>query len=361
MGSPYDLNSYSYSLPDSLIAQKPMAPRDASRLLVVDQSSGKWEHHIFSDLPKILDSNDVLVVNNSRVLKARLLGHRLRLEKGSWVRGGKVEFLLLQELRPRVWEGLFHSSTKHKAGVRFEIPTPDGGSLRGELIQSESESEFGTVVAEFEQDPVASGAGLIPLPPYIRRSHLGSSFEEDENSYQTLFAKYSGSAAAPTAGLHFTDRLIKELQEKGIGWQEITLHVGLGTFRPVKNRDVTQHKMHEEWYQISKETAEGLNSAKKSGKRIVAVGTTSVRALESAWQENGFLKEGSGKTSLFIRPGAFKFQRVDRVITNFHLPKSTLLMLVCAFADRDLILAAYEEAIREKYRFFSYGDAMLIL
>jgi S-adenosylmethionine:tRNA ribosyltransferase-isomerase len=351
------LASYDYNLPPELIAQTPAEPRDSSRLIVLHRASGKWEHRHFRDLPEYFDSKDFFVANNTQVLKARLLGHRLKLEKDRWVPGGKVEFVMLEEKEPLVWEGLFHASAKYLPGLRFEIPTPDGQGLRAELVLGSGDTSHGTVVARFERDPIASGAGQLPLPHYIEHAP-GST---DESSYQTVYAKNLGSAAAPTAGLHFTPNVLEALKRKGAGWEEVTLHVGLGTFRPVKVEDVREHKMHDERYVISDETARSINQAKREGRRITAVGTTSVRTLESAAEGKGIVRPGQGRTELFIRPGAYEFKIVDRLLTNFHLPKSTLLMLVCAFAGREFALAAYEEAVRAKYRFFSYGDAMLIL
>jgi S-adenosylmethionine:tRNA ribosyltransferase-isomerase len=351
-----DLRSYDFHLPESQIAQAPVSPRDSSRLLVIDRKKGTWEHCIFRDLPGFLDADDLLVANNTEVLKARLLGHRLREEGGREIQGGRVEFVLLEELRAKVWEGLFHASARYVPGLKFEIPTPDGKGLRGTLIRGSAESPSGTVVAEFDRDPVESGAGELPLPHYIQRTVQTA----DERSYQTVYAKSLGSAAAPTAGLHFTEQVLEQLQKKGVSWAEVTLHVGLGTFRPVKENDIRHHVMHEERYVIQPEVAQQVQNWKRQGKRILAVGTTSVRTLESAYQ-NGEIREGMGRTSIFIRPGAFQFQVVDRLLTNFHLPKSTLLMLVSTFAGRELILKAYEEAVQKNYRFFSYGDAMLIL
>lgn len=391
--SQFSLESYDFSLPSGLIAQVPVQPRDASRLLVVDRGRGRWEHRRFSDLPEFVDAQDLLVANNTRVLKARLLGHRL-LEgpTGREERGGKIEFLLLEELRPRVWEGMFHAAAKHKPGVRFEIPTPDGKGLRGTLVRGASESPNGTVVAELDRDPIESGAGVVPLPPYIdwdaravtawpadpsaaragigprRNPAMDGAIEAlHERGYQTIYAKEFGASAAPTAGLHFTSEVLEKIRAKGARWAEITLHVGLGTFRPVKEEDVRRHVMHEERYDISQETADEVNAAKRDGRRVLAVGTTSVRTLEGAWTQRlgqpGELPAGGGRTSIFIYPGAStaQFKVVDRLLTNFHLPKSTLLMLICAFAGRDLTLAAYADAVKERYRFFSYGDAMLIL
>lgn len=355
---PFSLDAYDYVLPDERIAQSPAEPRDSSRLLVVDRKRGRWEHHTFKNLPEYFDANDLLVANNTRVIKARLLGRRV-LPSGEI--GGHIEFVLLENLGPRRWEGLFKASAKYLPGLKFEVPALDGSKLRGELVHGSKEMPHGTVIAEFDRDPVEAGAGELPLPHYIRRGDAGP-VQADETSYQTLFAKKAGSAAAPTAGLHFTEQVWTDLKSKGAHWEEVTLNVGLGTFRPVKTTDIRKHLMHEERYEISEPVASRVTEAKRAGKRITAVGTTSVRTLESAWSsERRELSSGPGRTSIFIYPGGAEFQVVDRLLTNFHLPKSTLLMLVSAFAGRDLILAAYQEAVRKEYRFFSYGDAMLIL
>jgi S-adenosylmethionine:tRNA ribosyltransferase-isomerase len=267
---------------------------------------------------------------------------------------------MLEQHGPLIWEGLLKASAKYVSGMRFEVPTPDGRGLAGKLIRGAQESPHGTVVVEFDRDPLLSGAGELPLPRYIKRSEGVQLC--DEERYQTVFAKHGASAAAPTAGLHFTAEVMAALRAKGVAWEEVNLNVGLGTFRPVKVSDIREHQMHAEQYEISPETAEHVNAAKRDGKRILAVGTTSVRTLESAWRAGqGQLQAGCARTSIFIYPGEFQFQVVNRLLTNFHLPKSTLLMLVCTFAGRELVLAAYQEAVREKYRFFSYGDAMLIL
>jgi S-adenosylmethionine:tRNA ribosyltransferase-isomerase len=352
----YSLKDYDFPLPPELIAQHPAEPRDASRLLVVDRRAGRWEHRTFRDLPEYFGAPDVLVANNTRVIPARLLGRRLLSDGSEGERlGGKVEFLLLEELGPCVWEGMFHAAAKHKPGIRFRIPTPDGRSLVGELIRGASASPHGTVVARFDRDPVESGAGQLPLPPYIERTPDAA----DAERYQTVYASRPGSAAAPTAGLHFTPRVREELRARGAGWEEVTLSVGLGTFRPVKAADIREHAMHDERYEIDAETARRLTEAKRAGRRITAVGTTAVRTLESAWR-GGALHAGAARTSIFIYPG-YEWRCVDRLLTNFHLPQSTLLMLVSAFAGRELVLAAYAEAVRQRYRFFSYGDAMLLL
>lgn len=353
------LDDYDFELPEELIAQAPASPRDSSRLLVLHRSSGRIDHRRFSDLPEYLDSNDLLIANNTRVIKARLSGRRIR-EDGT--EGGKIEFVLLDEKSPLTWEGLFHASARYRVGLRFRVETPDGRGLTGELVRASIDSEHGTVEARFDRDPVESGAGELPLPKYIRR---GLALPRDEESYQTVYGSAPGSAAAPTAGLHFTEQVLSRLRQRGVSWHEVTLNVGLGTFRPVKEADIRRHLMHEERYFVPKETAVEVTAARRSGaRRIVAVGTTSVRTLESAWEgdlRNGALRAGPGKTSIFIYPGSHEFRVVDRLITNFHLPKSTLLMLVAAFAGREAVLAAYREAVRERYRFFSYGDSMLIL
>jgi S-adenosylmethionine:tRNA ribosyltransferase-isomerase len=353
----HSIEDYDYFLPDDLIAQKPAASRDGARLLVVHRAEKRWEHVTFSDLPKYLDGDDLCIANDTRVLRARLQGKRILGERGGATDyGGKVEFLMLEEHGPRQWEGAFHASARHKPGVEFEVPTPDGKGLRGVLVRGASESASGTVVVEFDRDPVESGAGEIPLPHYIDRP-AGS---DDEARYQTIYARALGSAAAPTAGLHFTDQTLAAIRARGAQWSTVTLHVGLGTFRPVKTPDIREHVMHEERYRIEADTAQKINEWKKAGKRVVAIGTTSARALESSWDESG-VRAGEGRTSLFLYPGGRPLHVVDRLFTNFHLPKSTLLMLVSAFAGRELVLEVYKDAVKKRYRFFSYGDAMLVL
>ncbi|MEK6579527.1 MAG: tRNA preQ1(34) S-adenosylmethionine ribosyltransferase-isomerase QueA [Bdellovibrionota bacterium] len=355
------LAAYDFELPQEQIAQFPASPRESSRLLVVHRKTGVIEHRQFTDLIELINESDQIVVNNTQVIRARLLGRRIAEGNGNPVEAGKIEFFMLEEKAPRTWEGLFHASAKYKAGLKFKVPTPDGLGLHGILVRGSGDSTHGTVVAEFDRDPLESGAGEVPLPPYVDRTPTAG----DEFQYQTVFAKIPGSAAAPTAALHFSEELVRRFKARCGGWDEVTLNVGLGTFRPVKDDDLSKHLMHEESFQVSDSTAEHVNRAKNSGKRIFAVGTTSVRTLESAWKksdENSLarLESGSGRTSIFIRPG-YEFQVVDRLLTNFHLPRSTLLMLVCAFGGRDLILKAYDEAVKHKYRFFSYGDAMVIL
>lgn len=360
----FQLSAYDYHLPEHLIAQTPASPRDQSKLMVVDRERGTIAHHRFSDLPELLREHDLLVANNTRVIRARLLGRRVKTEHGREIEGGKIEFLMLKELEPRVWEGLFHASAKYDPGLRFDVPLPSGGKLRAELIRGSSDSEIGSVVARFEEDPIKAGAGMMPLPPYIKRSHAPESTEtaQDEEKYQTIYAKHSGSAAAPTAGLHFTDELRAKLRERGIDWEEVTLHVGVGTFRPVKSEDIRTHVMHAEEYILSAETASRIQEAREKKRRVIAVGTTAVRTLESVSRKHqGKIAPDRGETKLFIYPGSEGFQVINGLITNFHLPKSTLLMLVCAFGGTELILRAYHEAIQHHYRFYSYGDAMLIL
>lgn len=362
MYDPFSLDSYDYVLPPELIAQTPIEPRDASRLLVIDRTRGTIEHHFFRNLPEFLDSKDLLVLNDTKVIRARLLGNRINVDStGRETVGGKIEFLLLKpfEGERNTWEGAMASAARQTPGVLFSIPLAGGGALRGELIRGASESPTGTVVARFDQDPIKSGAGELPLPHYIERTPELA----DETRYNTVYAAVSGSAAAPTAGLHFTKDIFSSLDEKKIGRTQVTLHVGLGTFRPVKVQDVREHVMHEERYSISYDAAEKINAHRRSGGRILAVGTTSARTIESAWSTAvGGVKLGNGETRLFLRPdGEARFRVTDRLLTNFHLPKSTLLMLVCAFAGRELTLRAYAEAVERKYRFFSYGDAMLVL
>ena len=364
----FDLKTYTYDLPSELIAQRPLEPRDCSRLLVLDRKSGKIEHRIFKDIVEFFGAQDVFVANNTKVIPARFRGHRVleQTSKGS-SGGGAVEFLLLEKKSQEnssehVWEGICRSAAKQKKGLLMEFPTPSGQPLIAELISGSIDSVSGTVIARFDRDPVTSGAGEIPLPPYIEERRQGHSDQKDVQDYQTVYAGQLGSAAAPTAGLHFTDTLLSHLKQKGVSWQELTLHVGLGTFRPVKAQDIRQHVMHEERYEISERVANLLSESRAQGKKITAVGTTSLRTLESAYDPVAKkFKSGTSRTSIFLYPGGHKIQSVDHLLTNFHLPESTLLMLVCSFADTDLILRAYREAVRERYRFFSYGDAMLIL
>ena len=354
------LSSYDFDLPEELIAQQPVEPRDSSRLMVIHRATGRVEHRHFRDLTEYLDAQDLLIANNTKVMHARLLGARLNPDG---TQGGKIEFLLLekrgeQEGQP-IWEGLFRSTARQVRGLRFVIPSLQGPGLIGTIIRGAAESPLGTVEAIFESDPLKVGTGELPLPPYIQRKPGAS----DDSRYQTTYAdsEREGSAAAPTAGLHFTESLLEKLRLKGTGWETVTLNVGLGTFRPVKTEDVRAHAMHEEVYEVPLRTAQAIQDARKNGRRILAVGTTSVRTLESAWDPEQGVRAGRGRSQLFLRPGGAEFHVVDRLITNFHLPKSTLLMLVAQFIGYELMREAYRVAVKEHYRFFSYGDAMLVL
>lgn len=345
----FDLDSYDFDLPSELIAQSPVTPRDSSRLMVVDRKSGTISHRVFNQLAEILSPASHMVVNNTKVIRSRLLGKRM-LPDGAI--GGEIEFLLLEQKEPLVWEGIMRSTGKQVRGFKFQIPTNDGhGKLTGELISGSSDSPDGVVVARFDLDPLSLDVGEMPLPPYIDRA----ANRTDENTYQTVYAREAGSAAAPTAGLHFTDSLMGRLRDRGIGMSEVTLNVGLGTFRPVKAQDIREHQIHSELVKVSEQASQEIEMAKKAGKKITAVGTTSVRTLESSGG-----KPFQGRTSIYIYPG-YEFKLVDQLITNFHLPKSSLMMLVSAFGGYELMREAYQTAVKEKYRFFSYGDGMLIL
>ncbi len=339
----YKKSDFYYDLPEELIAQCPAEPRDSSRLLVYDRDSDRVEHKIFKDITGYLKKGDVLVVNNTKVLPARLYAHTEN--------GGAVEVLLLKRLEKDIWEVLVKPGKKCSVGKRLIIS--DNLSLTVEGI-----TDSGERIVRFYYDGVfeeiLDKAGSMPLPPYIK-SKL-----KDKNRYQTVYAKRDGSAAAPTAGLHFTPALLQGLKDKGVEIAEVLLHVGLGTFRPVKEDIITDHKMHSEYFEVGADAAETVNRAKREGRRVMAVGTTSVRTLESVADENGFLKPCSGNTEIFIYP-PYKFKCVDALVTNFHLPESTLLMLVAALCGREKILELYKTAVNEKYRFFSFGDAMLIL
>lgn len=333
-----------YELPQELIAQTPLEDRTASRLMVVNRTSGEIEHKHFYDIVDRLREGDCLVMNNTRVIPARLYGTK----EGS---GGKIEFLLLKRLELDKWEVILRPGKKAKPGSRFEF---GGGLLRAEVLEI---IEDGNRIVRFEYDGVweelLDKLGEMPLPPYIKEKLT------DRERYQTVYSKIEGSAAAPTAGLHFTKELLEKIKAKGVELAYLTLHVGLGTFRPVSVENVEDHLMHTEYYQISAETAEKINHARKRGGRIIAVGTTSVRTLETVADDDGSLRAASGETSIFIYPG-YKFKAVDCLITNFHLPESTLMMLVSAFSTKDIIFNAYKTAVAEKYRFFSFGDAMYI-
>lgn len=333
-----------YDLPPELIAQTPLSDRTASKLLVMDKESGEIEHRHFYDILNYLREGDCLVMNNTRVIPARLYGAK---EKS----GGKIEFLLLKRLELDKWEVILRPGKKAKPGSRFEF---GGGLLRAEVLEV---IEDGNRIVRFEYDGVweelLDKLGEMPLPPYIKEKLT------DRERYQTVYSKIEGSAAAPTAGLHFTNELIEKIKAKGVDIAYLTLHVGLGTFRPVSVENVEEHLMHSEYYEVSAESAEKINAVRKRGGRIIAVGTTSVRTLETVADADGTMKAASGDTSIFIYPG-YKFKAVDALITNFHLPESTLLMLVSALAGKENIFNAYKIAVEEKYRFFSFGDAMFI-
>ncbi|MGF0033211.1 tRNA preQ1(34) S-adenosylmethionine ribosyltransferase-isomerase QueA [Bariatricus sp. SGI.154] len=333
-----------YELPEELIAQDPLEDRSSSRLLVLDKESGTVSHHVFKEIIDYLHEGDCLVINDTKVIPARLIGSKIGTD-------AKIEVLLLKRKENNIWETLVKPGKKAKVGTRIRF---GGGLLVGEVVDIVEEGnrliQF-TYEGIFEE--ILDQLGQMPLPPYITHQL------EDKNRYQTVYAKHTGSAAAPTAGLHFTPELLKAIEAKGIEVARVTLHVGLGTFRPVKVDEITDHHMHSEFYQIDEEAAKKINHAKDAGHRVICVGTTSCRTIESAADETGHLKASSGWTEIFIYPG-YQFKILDCLITNFHLPESTLIMLVSALAGREHVLAAYEEAVRERYRFFSFGDAMFI-
>ena len=338
-----------FDLPDSLIAQEPSEKRGEDRLLVLDKNSGEYKDMMMSDFPSLLPENSVLVVNNSKVRKARTYAESVET-------GGVVEFLFLGKNSNGSWKAMVTKSKRQKKGKRFVWKDSEGKAYVYAVI--EKENDDGTRDVRFDSDIDESffqTLGHVPLPPYIKREDNW----KDENRYQTIYAKKEGSVAAPTAGLHFTPEIMEKIKERGIKIYEVTLHVGAGTFLPVRSEEIENHHMHTESYEISPETAEELNKAKREGKTIVAVGTTSIRTLESASDENGVLTSLKGDTSIFIYPG-YKFKFVDNLLTNFHTPESTLLMLVSALAGKDHILTSYRHAVEKKYRFFSYGDAMFI-
>ncbi len=344
MATKMDVKDFRYDLPQELIAQDPLEDRSSSRLLVLDKDTGEITHKHFYDIIDYLDEGDCLVLNETKVIPARLMG----VKKDT---GAVVEILLLKRKSKTVWECLVKPGKKCRVGAVIEFGE---GLLTGTVSDIVEE---GNRIIEFEFDgifeEILDKLGTMPLPPYITHTL------KDRNRYQTVYAKNDGSAAAPTAGLHFTKELLKDIEDKGVKLAKVTLHVGLGTFRPVKVSDVRQHHMHSEFFQVSKEAADIINSTRANGKRVICVGTTSTRTVESASDDKGYLKETSGWTDIFIYPG-YKFKVLDALITNFHLPESTLVMLVSVLAGREKVLHAYEEAVKEKYRFFSFGDAMFI-
>lgn len=338
------VSDFDFYLPEELIAQHPLQNRDEARLMVLDKNSGNIEHKVFRDIAEYLEEGDCLVLNDTRVLPARLFGTK----EGS---GGKMEFLLLKRTDKDSWETLVKPGRRAQVGARFVF---GNGELKAEVVGM---GEEGSRIVRFEYEgifeEVLDRLGQMPLPPYIKEKL------EDKEMYQTVYSREQGSAAAPTAGLHFTEELLERIEERGVKLAFLTLHVGLGTFRPMKAENIDEHVMHSEYYSLSKENADIINSCKERGKRVIAVGTTSTRTLETIGGEDNRVREQSGWTDIFIYPG-YRFRIVDALITNFHLPKSTLLMLVSALASRDIIMKAYEAAVKERYRFFSFGDAMFI-
>ena len=347
---PMKTADFNFALPPELIAQHPMQRREQSRMLVVHRQSGMLEHRHFYEIPQYLRSGDLLVVNNTRVIPARVFGRK----PGT---GGKVEFLLLEETRPGTWDVLLHAARRPKVGARMTL----GEGQAVAILLSDGEKGRATIQIECSRPwlEILEEIGVPPLPPYIKRPDVEYR-KEDTERYQTVYAKYPGAVAAPTAGLHFTEEIFQTLEKQGVGREEVTLHVGLGTFRPVEVENVEDHRMEPERYAVSEETARRIAETKAAGGRVVAVGSTSVRTLESVAAEHGRVVRCSGRSSLFIHP-PYSFKVVDAMLTNFHLPQSTLIMMICALAGRELILRAYEEAVKEKYRFYSYGDCMLIL
>ena len=342
------VNDFDYHLPEELIAQYPADKRDESRLMVIDRKTGRLEHRLFYNILDYLNPGDCLVMNNSKVIPARLFGVKE-------MTGAKIEFLLTKRIKDDLWEALVRPGKKLHVGDRVSFS--EDGSLSARIMEH---GQGGTRIVRFEYEgdfhELLERIGKMPLPPYIARE----SGDEDKERYQTVYCKEEGSVAAPTAGLHFTEELIEKIRQKGVNIAYVTLHVGIGTFRPVKCENIEDHQMHFEEYEIDEDAAAVINETKKAGGRIIAVGTTSTRTLESAANEEGFVTAGRGRTGIFIYPG-YRFKVIDSLITNFHLPKSTLLMLVSALYNREAILAAYKEAVERRYRFFSYGDAMLII
>ncbi len=339
-----NVSDFYYDLPEELIAQTPIEKRDESRLMVLNRANQTIEHKTFKDIIDYLEPGDCLVRNNTKVIPARLYGKKAT--------GAKIEFLLLNRIEGDIWECIVRPGHKLKPGTEVEF---GDGILKAKVLDV---MEGGTRKVEFKYEgifnEILDKIGLMPLPPYIHESL------KDNDRYQTVYAKYEGSAAAPTAGLHFTPELFEKIKAKGIDVANVTLHVGIGTFRPVKVENVEEHHMHSEHFYIKQEDVDKINNAKKNGKRVIAVGTTSCRVLETIADENGMVKPTEGDTQIFIYPG-YKYKCLDGLVTNFHLPESTLIMLVSALAGRDYIMKAYNEAVKERYRFFSFGDAMLIL
>ena len=339
-----NVSDFNYELPKELIAQDPLEKRSESRLMVLDKATGKVTHKHFYDIIEYINEGDCLIINNTKVIPARLYG----LKEDT---GATIEILLLKRVDGNTWECLSRPGKKARVGARIVFGE---GLLTGEIVDVVEE---GNRLIRFEYDgifeEILDKLGEMPLPPYITHKL------QDKSRYQTVYAKYDGSAAAPTAGLHFTPELLQRLRDKGVKIAEVTLHVGLGTFRPVKVENVLEHHMHSEYYEITKEACDIINDTKANGGKVISVGTTSTRTVESAADENGLLTPKKGDTDIFIYPG-FNFKVIDSLITNFHLPESTLIMLVSALAGRENVLAAYEEAVKERYRFFSFGDAMLI-
>ncbi len=338
------VSDFNYNLPEELIAQVPIAKRDESRLMVLNRKTKTIEHKTFKDIIDYLEPGDCLVRNNTKVIPARIYGKKET--------GAKVEFLLLKNIEEDIWECIVRPGNKLHVGTKVVF---GDGILTAEILEV---MEGGTRKVKFYYqgifNEILDKIGLMPLPPYIHEEL------KERDRYQTVYAKYNGSAAAPTAGLHFTPELLEQIEAKGIKIANVTLHVGIGTFRPVKEETVEAHEMHSEHYYIKQEDVDKINETKKNGKRVIAVGTTSCRVLETIADEKGMVRVAEGDTQIFIYPG-YKFKCLDALITNFHLPQSTLLMLVSALAEKDFIMKAYEEAVKEKYRFFSFGDAMLIL
>lgn len=334
-----------YELPEELIAQDPLADRSSSRLLVLDKQSGAVSHHVFTEVVDYLKEGDCLVINDTKVIPARLIGSKVGTN-------AKIEILLLKRKENNIWETLVKPGKKAKPGTKISF---GDGILVGEVLEIVEE---GNRLIQFSYEgifeEILDKLGQMPLPPYITHQL------QERERYNTVYAAHDGSAAAPTAGLHFTPELLREIEEKGVDIAKVTLHVGLGTFRPVKVEEITDHHMHSEFYQINEEAAEKINRAKAGNGRIICVGTTSCRTIESAADENGHIEAGSGWTEIFIYPG-YRFKVLDGLITNFHLPESTLIMLVSALAGREHVMKAYEEAVEERYRFFSFGDAMLVI